>query len=158
MPPKLFALLVAATVLAAGALWWRGGQEPTPTQGLALEDRVFADDDPMTRACELADRVLLRIWRGHHKVHSEDITTVPHFPNYSGSFGVTSHSGPWDYVQTIPLVLYGPGQIAPNGRVDEPANITDVYPTVAALAGVEIPAREGRVLPETLEPIDDVPR
>src|SRR5687768_2135485 len=137
MPRKLAAVALAVVALVGLVLWRRGLEGTDPASELAGR-RTFSDDEPLERACDLADRVLLRIWRGHHPVHSEDITTVPHFPNYSGSFGVTSHSGPWDYVQTVPLVLYGPGQIVANGTVQEAVNITDVYPTVAALAGVEI--------------------
>ena len=160
MPPKLPAVLVAVALIAAAALWRLNADDPAqrPAERLATDTRIFEDADPMTRACDLADRVLLRIWRGHHDIHSEDITTVPHLPNYSGSFGVTSHSGPWDYVQTIPLVLYGPGQIAPNGPIDQFASISDLYPTIGALTGVELEQRAGRVLPNTLEPIEDIPR
>ena len=158
MPRKLSAIALVIVALAGFAFWRMSSEPSDPAGRLAGADRTFSNLDPLKRACDLADRVLLRIWRGHHRVHSEDITTVPLFPNYSGSFGVTSHSGPWDYVQNVPLVLYGPGQIAANGRVEEAVNVTDVYPTVAALAGVEIPQREGEVLPDTLEPIDDVPK
>ena len=91
---------------------------------------------------------LARLWRGHDDTHSEDVTIVPLPPNYSGSFGTTSHSGPWDYVQTIPLVMYGPGNIKPEGRLEEPASIADVYPTAGRLTGVDLPQREGRVLDE----------
>lgn len=134
-------------MLVAGIVWWRSASTEKPaTDKLAEDDRTFDTNDPMRRACDLADRVLLRIWRGHHDAHSEDITTVPHFPNYSGSFNVTSHSGPWDYVQTIPLVLYGPGFIEPTGPVDEFASITDVYATAGDLTGVSLPRRESRSL------------
>ena len=99
----------------------------------------------------------MRLWRGHHPVHSEDITIVPLEPNYSGSFTVTSHSGPWDYVQTVPLVLYGPGYIPQRGRVGDDASVTDVYPLAGALTTVELPARSGR-MPFQLEPLDSRPR
>jgi arylsulfatase A-like enzyme len=90
--------------------------------------------------------------RGHDPVHSEDVTTVPLAPNSSGTFGVTSHSGPWDYLQNVPLVFYGPGFIkASDEPVEGPVETVDVYPTVGELAGVDLPRRDGRALEEILE-------
>lgn len=123
-----------------------------PAGRLEAAERVFDSNDPIERACDLPDRELLRIWRGHDPLHSEDITIVPQPPNYSGSFGTTSHSGPWDYLQTVPLVLYGPGNIKAAGTLETPANLTDAFPTAGALAGVELPERDGRALEEALEP------
>ena len=135
-------------MLAAGAWFLTRRDEPPPAARLSTSDRTFASTDPLERACALDEEYLVRLWRGHHPVHSEDITTVPQEPNYSGSFGVTSHSGPWDYVQTIPLVFYGPNHItqqsAPLKNVT--ASITDVYATVGDLVGVDLPARDGQVL------------
>ncbi len=148
---KLVITIVVACVAGTAFLVFR----PTPgtkETELQVAERTFDTNDPIERACALPKRELLRIWRGHHKVHSEDITIVPQPPNFSGSFGTTSHSGPWDYVQTIPLVLYGPGNIANRGMIESQANITDVFPTVGALTGVDLPARSGKVLEEALEP------
>jgi hypothetical protein len=105
---------------------------------------MFASNDPIERACALPPEQLVRLWRGHHPVHSEDVTAVPLEPNYSGGFTVTSHSGPWDYVQTIPLVLYGPNVgVQRSGPVDDPASITDVYTHVEELIGVDLPRHTG---------------
>jgi predicted AlkP superfamily pyrophosphatase or phosphodiesterase len=108
--------------------------------------------DPVERACTLERELLLRIWRGHDDVHSEDITAVPQEPNYAGSFKVTSHSGPWDYLQRVPLVLYGPGVIAgQDGPLDQRASIVDVSPTVGELTGVSLAPRDGRVLEQAIQ-------
>lgn len=123
--------------------------DPPPAQ-----TRTFDSNDPVERACALPKEQLIRLWRGHHPVHSEDVTIVPQEPNYSGSFTVTSHSGPWDYVQTVPLVMYGPGFIPEMGTVAGPASITDVYPTAGWLTMVELPARSGRLRFETTPPAE----
>ena len=122
----------------------RGAGESS--NGPPMAARTFATNDPIERACALESRLLARIWRGYHPDHSEDVTMVPLAPNYSGAFEVTSHSGPWDYLQNVPLVLYGPGQIADEGTLRGPASLADVFPTVGALTGVELPEREGRLL------------
>ena len=107
----------------------------------------FITNDPIERACALEKEILLRIWRGHDDDNSEDLTTVPLEPNYSGSFNITSHSGPWDYLQRVPLVFYGPETIKAQGQpLRENASIVDVYPTVGELADVSLPPRDGRVL------------
>jgi type I phosphodiesterase/nucleotide pyrophosphatase len=123
-----------------------GGAPQRPAERLAEDPRTFESNDPVTRGCDLPPAWLARIWRGHDPKHSEDVTFVPQEPNYSGGFNVTSHSGPWHYVQNIPLVLYGPGHIEPIGPVDERASITDIYPTVATLLNAPIEAREGSTL------------
>jgi hypothetical protein len=146
------ALALFLALIVVSGLWYftRGGEEQ-PAQHLSTADRTFDSTDPLKRACALDKEYLIRLWRGHHPVHSEDVTTVPQEPNYSGSFGVTSHSGPWEYVQNIPLVLYGPEHIKRSGPLDEAASITDVYPTVGALTEVDLPARDGRALSEAID-------
>ncbi len=158
--PRRAQIVVVAVLIAAGLVLYRligAGTGDGVTQ-LDPARRTFSSNDPIKRACALDDRVLLRIWRGHHDDRSEDVTTIPQEPNYSGSFRVTSHSGPWDYVQTVPLVLYGPNHVEPRGAVEAFASITDVYPTVGALTGVELPERSGEVLSHALTPNQDVPR
>lgn len=147
----LRALAVTLVVILGGGIWYfvRDTDSP-PSQRLSASERVFSSNDPLTRACALDEAILARIWRGHHPVHSEDITTVPQAPNYSGSFGVTSHSGPWDYVQNIPLVLFGPEHIEARGTVEEHASITDVYPTIGEMVGVDLPPRDGHALSDAL--------
>lgn len=64
---------------------------------------------------------------------------VPREPNFIGTFDLTSHSGPWDYLQRVPLVLYGPGVVPARGEVNDPVDHTSIYPTVGALADVSLP-------------------
>jgi predicted AlkP superfamily pyrophosphatase or phosphodiesterase len=113
---------------------------------------------PIERACKLPPEYLTRIERGFHPDHSEDVTFVPKEPNYWGSFTVVSHTGPWEYLQRIPLVLYGPGYIVPQGeRLDAEAGIIDVYPTVERLLGSTFKGRTGAVLEDALEPAPPEP-
>lgn len=145
-------------MLAAGgslALATMGGDDPPRgNDRIAAEDRTFDSNDPIERACALDKPLLARVWRGFHPEHSEDVTFVPLAPNYSGAFDVTSHSGPWDYLQNVPLVLYGPGVIEDKGRVGGAATLADVFPTAGALTGVDLPERDGRVLDEALGDAD----
>jgi predicted AlkP superfamily pyrophosphatase or phosphodiesterase len=144
--------LVLAFVLAAGgaaALRSRDTHEQA-AGGIVRARHDFDTSDPVARACELEKTQLARIWRGYDPVRSEDITMVPREPNFIGSWDLTSHSGPWDYIQDIPLILYGPGFIADLGVTDSPARITDVYPTIGELVGVDLEPRAGRVLEEAL--------
>ena len=143
-------LLVLLLIGASAYLLVRDDGDPSAARNLAETQRTFDTDDWMERACALPEKQLVRIWRGHHDAHSEDVTIVPLPPNYSGGFGTTSHSGPWEYLQNVPLVLYGPDHITTAGPLDTFATLADVYPTVGALTGVELPARDGRVLSEAI--------
>ncbi|MDQ3985411.1 MAG: alkaline phosphatase family protein [Actinomycetota bacterium] len=103
------------------------------------------------RACRLPKDQLLRIWRGHDPDLAEDITYVPREPNFIGTFDVVSHTGPWDYVQEVPLVFYGPGFIRAQGApLEESATLADVYPTVETLLHTSLPPRHGTPLADAL--------
>jgi hypothetical protein len=65
----------------------------------------------------------------------------------------TSHSGPWDYLQRVPLVFYGPGFIRPMGHVelDREVTLADLAPTLAELLETTPPPGSvGRPLKEIL--------
>lgn len=143
------ALLLALLVL--GASCQAGDERSDPAE---IEPRSsYASNDPLQRGCALAPELLRRIARGHHPDLAEDVLIVPREPNFVGTFNLTSHSGPWDYLQNIPLVLYGPGHIKSSGApIEAPARTVDVYPTIGRLLGIDLPARDGRVLEDALEP------
>ena len=102
-------------------------------------------------ACKVDRKQLLRVWRGQAGDRSPDVVVIPKEPNYFGGFTVPNHSGPAQYLQEVPLVLYGPGRIEARGMIsDRHASITDVYPTVGELTNVELPQRDGEVLREAL--------
>jgi predicted AlkP superfamily pyrophosphatase or phosphodiesterase len=159
MSRRILAALLALVVVGAGVLLIsREDADQPPSEKLAGEDRILSPNDWLERACALPDDELVRLWRGHHPVHSEDITTVPLKPNYSGSFAITSHSGPWDYLQNVPLVFYGPNHIDSIGPVDDPASVADIYPTVGQITGVPLPARDGRPLRGAIEGDNERPK
>ena len=111
-------------------------------------------------ACDLTPEQLTLIARGYSPDRSPDLTFVPRAPNYFGSFTATSHSGPWDYVQRVPIVFYGPGFIRARGEL-QPARVAtsaDVAPTLAELLGMEWPAdRPSTALTEALVDPEDRP-
>lgn len=161
---RLLRTVVAAAVvagvglLAASAMTGGGDKTAPEARRVAQQDRTFESNDPIERACALDRPLLARVWRGYDPKRSEDVTFVPLEPNYSGAFDVTSHSGPWDYLQNVPLVLYGPGVIESAGRVEDTATLADVFPTAGALAGVELPERDGRVLEDALGDLPSPPK
>jgi arylsulfatase A-like enzyme len=60
----------------------------------------------------------------------------------------TTHGSPQAYDREVPVLLFGAG-IKP-GRYAEPASPVDIVPTLASLAGVQMPKTDGRVLREAL--------
>jgi hypothetical protein len=155
-PLWLLAVLLALTLGGATvfAALDRNGHSPSRPK------RPLASNNPLRRACDLEHRYLVRIWRGTDQKRSGDLLLVPREPNFTGSFTITSHSGPWLYLQQVPLVLYGPDNIAASGApLDEHANVTDIFPTVGELLDVELPPRGGEVLDEALaRPSGDPPK
>ncbi|MGH2701379.1 MAG: alkaline phosphatase family protein [Actinomycetota bacterium] len=143
--------MICALGLLAGAAFALTYEAPGEVKKES-EERAFATNDPVERGCSLSKEIILRTWRGYYSGRSEDVVMVPQFPNYSGTFDLVNHSGPWDYLTNVPLMLYGPEHIQPRGRVEGPASITDVYPTAGALSNVDLPPRDGRILSEAIKP------
>jgi predicted AlkP superfamily pyrophosphatase or phosphodiesterase len=119
------------------------------------EDVTRPISDWLEAACELDEEQLVRILRGHYPERSYDIYFIPRAPNFIGTFDYTTHGGPWDYLQRVPLVFYGPGFIREQGTisVDREITVADVAPTLASLLGIPWdPGRAGRPITEALLP------
>ena len=155
MPRKRERLPIALLVIAlvAGGLAFaltRDGSEDRPEEETAR--------DPVARACEVSPKLLRRVRLGYHPAHSEDVTMIPAAPNYSGNFAGPSHSGPWDYLQEVPFVLYGPDYIeAQGGPLEGAVSIADFYPTVGELLDFDLPEREGQRLDDALVETSETP-
>jgi arylsulfatase A-like enzyme len=98
--------------------------------------------------CDLPERQILRVWRGYYPGRSGEIQIIPKEPNFI-SAGL-SHAGPWDYLQEVPLLWYGPGHVPARGEVNRAVTMADVAPTIASLLGYEFGAPDGRPLEEVL--------
>lgn len=109
-------------------------------------------------ACSLRVEIVRRIRRGFYPGRMPEVIAVPKEPNYFGGFVGTSHSGPWDYVQRVPMVFHGPGFIRPRGELspDREATVADIAPTIAELIGTPFPDdRPGRAISEALPSEDE---
>lgn len=104
-----------------------------------------------SQICSLPSAWVTRIKRGYFAGRSGDITLLPSKPAYmaSGAGGWT-HSGPWNYLQHVPLVFYGPGIIPALGAVERPVTMADVAPTYARLLGAPTGPYDGRSLKEMI--------
>lgn len=128
-----------------------GQGEPIPEP--PKERATVAQEDRLP--CGNIGDQLQRMRRGWVPVRSQDISLLPREPNYIGSAGKPVHTGPWDYLAEVPLVVYGPGQVPPKGPVDDSATMADVAPTIASLIGFDdFDAPDGRPL---LEPSSEDP-
>lgn len=147
---RVAAVVIASALLVAAVMVWsqkeqRGTPDAAATQGPGW----------FSAACDLPEDQLRRVARGTFPPRSPEIQFIPREPHFFGSFEVTTHSGPWDYIQRVPLVLYGPGYIQPTGalNLDRPATVADLAPTLADLVGTPLPNdRPGRAITEALVP------
>ena len=108
-------------------------------------------------ACEVPTKLLVRGWRGHRADRSGDIDIIPQEPDFVGTGGLP-HSGPWDYVGQVPLLLYGPGHIQACGEVDRVVTLADIAPTQGELVDFPFDAPDGAPLSEALVPGADPPK
>ena len=144
---NLFVLLI----LLAGACT-RSGDPPSNPQA---ED---APGQSESGHCRALAGLIERVRRGNVRGVAPDLLYIPRAPNYLGVPFRPTHSGPWAYVNRVPLVLYGPPFVEPRGNIDSPATMADVAPTIARLVGFDAwPDRDGRALGEGLR-IEGMPR
>jgi hypothetical protein len=129
-----------------------------------LRDRAAAvgGEAYLEAACDLPHTWVERIYRGLRPgaVRAQDLIMVPDPPHYAGGVINTSHSGPYDYLQDVPLIFHGPGFVRAPGTVglDREVTLADLPPTYAALMGYDFPRREGRPLTELLRDTQTRPR
>jgi hypothetical protein len=105
--------------------------------------------------CEVSHEDLLRTWRGYMEGRSGDVQFIPIEPNYFD--GGVNHSGPWDYLQDVPLLVYGPGYIRARGAVNRPVTQADLAPTLGALLDFPFDAPDGKPLSEAVVPVNERP-
>jgi arylsulfatase A-like enzyme len=104
------------------------------------------------QACALDPEILLRTRRGYFEPRSGQISLLPRTPAYMASGGGGwSHSGPWPYLQDVPLVFYGPGIIEGGLSVDRPVTAADIAPTFARLLKSRSGESDGEPLAEVID-------
>lgn len=145
----LLLLAVACTGGEAGVAP-RPASSPTPSA-------TRADAAPFIEAaCALPPSQLTRVLAGYDPGRSGEIQLLPEEPNVVGQW--LSHSGPWPYVQRIPMLFYGPPHVPGAGVVNRAATLADVAPTIANLVDYDFRAPDGTALEEIVGTDDEPPR
>jgi Type I phosphodiesterase / nucleotide pyrophosphatase len=136
----LFAVAAAAVTLTAVLA-------PPASSSQAANERAIERQLAAT-ACAMPHQFLLRTWRGWRPDRGPDIEMIPQEPNFVGS-GLP-HVGPWDYVQHVPMLWYGPGHIPARGPVSRPVTSAGIAPTEAALLNYPFHPIDGQPMREVL--------
>ncbi|MDQ3954043.1 MAG: alkaline phosphatase family protein [Actinomycetota bacterium] len=164
--------IAVTLVLVLGAAACTGGDDKPKTDGAGpsgpqaqigkaspFPSPAFPVPEPaadwLTSGCDLPLDLLQRVRRDYNPERSAEVVAVPRAPNFMGGYNATSHSGPWDYIQRVPIVLYGPGFIRAQGKVEleREATVADLAPTLADLLDMPWPEdRPSRSLSEALLP------
>jgi hypothetical protein len=110
-----------------------------------------SDQDLVKIACALPHEYLLRTWRGWRPDRGAQLSFIPKEPNFVGS-GLP-HVGPWDYIQDVPMLWYGPGFIKAQAEVNRPVTVAGIAPTVAHILKFDgYTAPDGQPMDEALVP------
>ncbi|MDQ3954046.1 MAG: alkaline phosphatase family protein [Actinomycetota bacterium] len=154
---KVLAVCLLALLGAGGCDGSKDPSSSAPGSRSPIESTTAAEPtgDWFQSACDLPLHDLQIVKRGFYGDRTPDISFIPREPNFFGGFDYNSHSGPWDYVQRIPFIFYGPGFVKPQGSItlDREVTAADFAPTAAELLGFEWPeGRAGRPLTEVLVP------
>jgi Type I phosphodiesterase / nucleotide pyrophosphatase len=102
---------------------------------------------PVAWACRLPPDQLLRIREGYRPGRSGEVQFVPRQPSY---FGEHSHSGPWAYLQRVPLLFVGPPHVPEGVTARRPVRLADVAPTLVRSLRFDFGDVDGRPLPEAI--------
>jgi len=109
-----------------------------------------SEADLIRSTCALPKQWLLRTWRGWTADRGPEIQMIPKEPNFVGS-GLP-HVGPWNYVQDVPMLWYGPGYIKAQPPVERPVTLVGIAPTEAKLLQYPFHPIDGSPMTEALEP------
>jgi hypothetical protein len=114
--------------------------------------RVYTRDQ-LLRGEVPNDRIGSRVLRGFNPQRSGDLEIILE-PFWMRQAEGTTHGTPYNYDAHIPLILLG-RHVTP-GQYSEQVALNDLAPTLATLAGIDIPsASVGRVLTEALRTAAD---
>ncbi|MEX0755313.1 MAG: alkaline phosphatase family protein [Actinomycetota bacterium] len=139
-------LVMAGAIALVSAV---AGLAVRPAAGAEAFDHGAARRRAIRSACALAPEQLRRIEDGIRADRSGEIQVVPAEPDYLD--GGLMHAGPWDYLQEVPVLWYGPGFVRDAGRVDRRVTVADIAPTQAALLGFDgFDAPDGSTMTEAL--------
>jgi Type I phosphodiesterase / nucleotide pyrophosphatase len=131
-------LVVASAAVLATLLGLFGSEEPLPS--------------PEDQACSLPRQWLELTRRGHYAPRSGQIALLPRYPAYFAQSGTGwTHSGPWPYLQEVPVVFYGPGVIPEVGEVARPVTVADIAPTTMTLLRGSFRTEDGHRLREVAD-------
>jgi len=167
LPAAVAVALLAVACTAPGGGDAAGRTEGAGTGGPGASASPQATDGPRAsaspatggslaeRVCAVDRELLLRIAHGTRLDRSGEVQLLPREPSFVS--GGLSHAGPWDYVQEVPMLWYGPGFVRP-WVYRRPVTLADVAPTQAALLRFPFEAPDGRPLTEALVAGRPVPR
>ena len=109
---------------------------------------VSSDQDLIDQACSLPKELLLRTWRGWSADHGAEVSWIPKEPDFVGA-GLP-HVGPWDYLQDVPMLWYGPGYIKAQAPVRRPVTLAGIAPTQGEVVGYDFAPIDGQPMTEAV--------
>lgn len=115
------------------------------------------DADLVALACSVPHEFLLRTWRGWRPDRGAQLSYIPQEPNFVGSG--FPHVGPWDYVEDVPMLWYGPGFVPAGKTVKRPVTLAGIAPTAAKLLHFDgFKAIDGQPMNEAVQQTDKAPK
>ena len=109
-----------------------------------------SEEDLIKQACAVPHDWLLRTWRGWSPDRGADLSWIPQEPDFVGA-GLP-HVGPWDYLQDVPMLWYGPGYIKAQPPIARPVTLAGIAPTQGEIVGYPFAPIDGQPMTEAVIP------
>lgn len=122
--------------------WYMHWKLPEPRQKFLQEADQWKNLVRSYLACtSFVDSQVGRVLDALNKSDAADNTIIVLWSDHGWHLGeklITGKNSLWDRSTRVPLIFAGPG-IAEKGRCEQPAELLDIYPTLAELCGVSGP-------------------
>lgn len=107
-------------------------------------------------ACSIPPILLERTLHGYRPDRAPEIQILTREPDWVGNASLP-HAGPWDNLEQVPILWYGPGYVPATGTVDRRVTLADIAPTQAEFLRFDFHAPDGKPLREALVASADRP-
>jgi len=147
----------ASNLMTKTNWFWKG-----MVKAMASDTLVYREFIQAYQACSaFADAMIGRVLKALDDSPYRDNTIIVLWSDHGFHLGEKDHIEKfalWEKATHVPFIIVAPGQISPGTVIEEPVDLTTIYPTLVELCGLKKPGLDGMsVLPLLKGEVDSLP-